>query len=94
MGLVVVSGLFSLSLLSSQGYAGNNPLANPQHSPPFSSPYHMGGMMGGGLVGSYGYGHMMNSYYGTDYMWNMMNGAYGNFTSWCSHALSHFFGSK
>lgn len=107
IGVAIVVGLFSLSFLSSQGFAGNSA---SQQSPSLSSSYQRGGgmvgegsygtsgwgMMGG--VGSYGYGygHMMNDNYGTNfgsYMWNMMNGVYGNFTSWCDHVMSHFFGS-
>lgn len=51
-----------------------------------------GGMMGGN-AGSYT-GHMMGEYGNgtTNYMWNMMQNAYSNLTSWCSHFMSHVFG--
>ena len=94
VGIVVIAGLFSLSFFASQGFAGSN---TSQQSPLPSLSHFRGGMMGAGYYGTNGWGMMggANSYgyYVPNYMWNVMNGAYGNFTSWCSQFMSRFFGS-
>lgn len=96
IGVAVAAGLFSLSFFASQGFAGSN-IPSQQNT---SSSYFRGGMMGDGYYGTNGWGMMGNAhsygpmtYYGPNYMWNMMSGAYGNFTSWCSQFMSRFFGS-
>ncbi len=100
IGVVVIVGLSSL-FFASQAFAGNSLASSQQKA---ASSYNGGRMMGsygfgGGMMsGSYNghMGQMMNGPSNASpfkYMWNMMSGLYGNFTSWCNHMMSRFFGS-